>query len=120
MLIMLAGGTAAAHEEIPEYEVFGGYSLLKLGASNKDIRGFQDGIYAVDVKWNNDNTSFFLKRGGTGSIAFNMNEYFSIVADARYNQGDLIKGSFEYEYELPVFEMLIQIHEPFVLGVKNV
>ena len=120
MLTILAGGTAAAHEEIPEYEVFGGYSLLKLGASNKDIRGFQDGIYVVDVKWNNDNTSFFLKQGGTGSIAFNMNEYFSIVADARYNQGDLIKGAFEFEYELPIFETSIQVQAPFVIGVKNV
>ena len=120
LLTMFAVGTAVAHEEIPEYEVFVGYSMLKLGASSRDIRSFQDGLYSADVTWKNNNTSFFLKSGATGSIAFNMNEYFSIVAEAGYNQRDLMKGSFEYEYELPILEIPIQIQAPFVIGVKNV
>jgi opacity protein-like surface antigen len=118
MLIVPAAGVAAVHEEIPEFEVFGGYSLLKLGASDVDTGVFQNGLYAGDVIWKNSSTSFFLKRGAAGSIAFNLNEYFSVVADARYNRGDLIKGSFEFE--LPVSGIFVPIQTPFVIGVKNV
>ena len=120
MLTLFAAGTAAAHEEIPEYEVFGGYDLLKLGASNNDIRHYQDELYATEITWNNNNTSFFLKRGGGGSVAFNLNEYLSIAADARYNQGNLVKGSLEYEYVAPIFDVSFQVNEPFVIGLKNV
>ena len=107
---------AASFEEIPEYEIFGGYSLQKMGASNNDIRTFQEEFFAWDGKWNNNNTSFFLSRGGTGSVAFNFNEYFSVVADARYNQGELIKGSFEFMH--PLLQTSIQM--PFSVGIKNV
>jgi len=116
VMTMLAVAPAAALEEIPEFEVFGGYSLLKIGASNNDLRSFQDGIYAGGGTWNNNDTSFFLSRGAAGSVAFNLNEYFSIVADGRYNQGDAIKGSFGFFSP----ETLTDIQTPFVLGIKNV
>jgi len=118
MPAMLTAGTAAAREEIPEFEVFGGYSMLKLGASNEDIRVFQDGLYDVDVAWNNKNTPFFLNRGATGSIAYNLNEYFSVVTDVRYNQGELMNGSFEFE--VPIIDTSVKVQAPFVMGVKNV
>jgi len=121
LLLVPAAGSAAIHgeiEEIPEFEIFGGYSMLNLGASNEDIRAFQAGLYTADVAWNNKNTSFFLKRGAVGSVAFNLNEYFSVVTDARYNQGELINGSFEAE--LPLIGTSVQIQAPFTIGVKNV
>ena len=115
-LAALATASAATREEMPEVEIFGGYSLLKLGASNDKIRPFQEELYeGAGDKWNADSTSFFLSRGAAGSLAFNLNEYFSIVADARYNQGDLIKGSFE----LISPETSTTIRTPLVVGVKN-
>ena len=116
ILTTFAAGSAAAFEEIPEYEIFGGYSLLKMGASNDDIRVFQDEFFDWGGKWNNNNTSFFLSRGAGGSIAFNINEYFSVVADGRYSQGNLIKGSFEFEHPL----LQSPINAPFSVGIKNV
>jgi opacity protein-like surface antigen len=116
VIASFAASTAAAHEEIPEVEIFGGFSLLKIGVSNNDIQSFQDELYGGFGKWNNDNTSFFLKRGGIASFAFNLNEYFSIVADARYNQGDVIKGSFEFMSP----ETLVTVKSPAVFGTKTV
>ena len=116
ILTMLSAAPAAALEEIPEFEVFGGYSLLKMGASGNDIRSFQDGVYSPGGTWKNNDTSFFLIRGAAGSVAFNLNEKFSIVAEGRYNQGDTIKGSFGFFSP----ETLTDIQTPFTLGIKNV
>ena len=116
ILTMLSVAPAAAIEEIPEFEVFGGYSLLKMGASGKDMKSFQDGIYSPGGIWNNNDASFFLSRGAAGSVAFNLNEKFSIVAEGRYNQGNPIKGSFGFFSP----ETLTDIQTPFVLGIKNV
>jgi len=117
-LTALAAGTAAARdeiEEIPAIEIFGGYSLLKMGASNENIRPFQEELYAgVGSAPAIDNSSFFLSRGATGSVAFNLNEYFSVVTDARYNQGGLMEGSFE------VLSQLGRVWTPLVVGIKNV
>jgi len=117
MLIVFTAGSAAALEEIPEFEVFGGYSLLKMGATSKDMRTFQDGFFEWDTKWNNNDTSFFLSRGGAGSVAINFNEYFSVVMDAKYNQGNLIKGTVEYQ---SLLESQPPINLPFMVGIKNV
>ena len=87
-----------------------------MGVSNEDIRFFQEGVYTWGGTWNNKDKSFFLSRGTAGSVAFNLNEYFSIVADAKYNQGDLIKGSFEFFSP----ETLTNVQTPFVIGMKNV
>jgi opacity protein-like surface antigen len=117
LIVLAAGGaTAAQLEEIPAVEIFGGYSILKLGASNENIRSFQEGLYAGSGGWNISDSSFFLRRGVVGSVAVNLNEYFSIVTDARYNQGDLIEGSFEFVSP----ETQTAIRTPFVIGIKNV
>jgi opacity protein-like surface antigen len=114
-LTALTAGTAAAQDEIPAIEIFGGYSLLKMGASNENIRPFQEELYAgkggVPTV---DNSSFFLSHGAAGSVAFNLNEYFSVVADARYNQGNLIEGSFEVQSQLG------PVQTPLVVRIKNV
>ena len=114
-------GMAAAHEEIPEVEIFAGYSMLKMNASNNDIGSFQDKVYGWDGRWKNTDLFLFHNRGAAGSVAFNLNEYFSIVADGRYNQGDLLKGSYEFDYVLPVMpEIPVTVQTPFVIGMKNV
>jgi len=115
LLAALAVVPAAAHEEIPVVEIFGGYSLLKLGASNEDIRSFQEEIYPWGGVWRDDKSSFLLNRGGVLSFAFNINEYFGIVVDTRYNQGDLTEGIFEFESP----ELQIDVRTPFVIGIKN-
>ncbi|MDR0311956.1 MAG: outer membrane beta-barrel protein [Acidobacteriota bacterium] len=116
LIALFAAGAAAAQEEIPETEIFGGYSLFKMGASNENFLTFQEGLYDGGGGWKAGSTSFFLKRGGTGSVAFNINEYFSIVTDIRYNQGNIIEGTFEFVS--PETQTLVQT--PFVIGIKNV
>lgn len=115
-LAALVACTAAAQEEIPEVEIFGGYSLLKLGAANNYFRPFQEGLYDGGGTWNAGDMSFFLSRGGVGSFAFNIDEHLSVVTDVRYNQGDIIKGSFEFVS--PETDVLVST--PFVIGIKNI
>ena len=114
-LILLTTGVAAA-QDVPAIEVFGGYSMLKLGMSNDDINMIQDDIYDVDGGWNVIASSFMLNRGANGSVAFNINEHFGIAGDVRYNQGDLLEGTFGLNS--PEFPMIVQT--PFVIRMKNV
>lgn len=114
-LIILTTGIAVA-QDVPAIEVFGGYSILKLGMSNNDIKMIQDAMPEVDGGWNVTDSSFVLSRGGNGSVAFNINEHFGIAVDARYNQGNWLEGSFGLiSPELPVV-----VQTPFVIGMKNV
>ena len=114
---VLPASTATAQEEVPIVEIFGGYSLLKLGASNDVLRPFQEELYSAGGSgWNADDSSFFLNRGVTGSFAINLDGHFSIVVDARYNQGDLIKGSFEFVSP----ETQVLIRTPLTVGIKNI
>ena len=114
-LILLVTGTVAA-QDVPAIEVFGGYSVLKLGMSNSDINMIQDDIHDVDGGWNVIASSFLLSRGANGSVAFNINEHFGIAGDVRYNQGDLLEGTFGLNSpELPV-----TVRTPFVIGMKSV
>ena len=114
LLTLFASGTAMALEEIPSVEIFGGYSLMELGASNEDIFHFQEGLYAGG-KWNAEDSSFLMNRGARGSVAYNLNEYVSIVADVRYNQGNLKEGHFEFVSP----ETQAEVRTPFVVGLKN-
>ena len=112
---------AAAIEEIPEVEIFGGYSMMKMNVSKNDTGYFQEGIYDWNATWKNNSTSFFLNRGVAGSVAYNFNEYFSIVTDGKYYQGDLIKGVFEFECEWPRSSgIIVPIQAPFAIDLKNV
>lgn len=113
---LTAGGAVAAQEEIPAAEIFGGFSLLKMGASNEDIWQFKKGLYADGGNWADKDTSFFLRRGAVGSVAFNLNEYFSVAANVGYEQGDLIDGTFEFVSK----ETQALVQTPFVIGIKNV
>ena len=117
-LILLVNGAAVA-QDVPAIEVFGGYSMLKLGMSNDDINMIQAAIAAmhdVDGGWNVTTSSFLLNRGANGSVAFNINEHFGIAGDVRYNQGNLLEGTFGLNSpELPVI-----VQTPFVIGMKNV
>ena len=120
-LAVLTAIPAAAHEEIPEVEIFAGFSMQKIGVSNNDVRTFQDKVFGWNGTWNNNDTSFFLKSGMAGSVAYNLNEYFSIVTEGKYYQGDVIKGSYDFEFELPAMPGIpVQVQAPFVIGLKNV
>ena len=115
VLILLAAGAAVA-QDVPAIEVFGGYSMLKLGMSNDDIQMIQEDINDVDGGWNATTSSFLLSRGANGSVAFNINEHFGIAGDVRYNQGNLLEGTFGLNSpELPVI-----VQTPFVIGMKNI
>ena len=113
---LTAVGASGAIEEIPEVEIFGGFSMMKMGAVNKDIWQFQKDIYSGGSGWMDEEESFFLNRGMAGSIAVNLSEYFSIVTDVKYNQGDLIEGFFEFQSS----ETQTLVQTPFVIGIKTV
>lgn len=86
-VIILTAGVAAA-QDFPRTEIFGGYSLLKIGGSDVDALINQFEITApseVSVT-----SSRLFKKGFDASVAINANEYFGIEANFLYNRGDLL------------------------------
>lgn len=78
----------AVAQDFPKVEIFGGYSLMKLGGD--DVNGLFD-------YWEEGNeqpgtsvsTSKWLKKGFMASAAFNTSEYFGIEANVQYNAGEV-------------------------------
>ena len=86
-VIILTAGVAAA-QDFPTAEIFGGYSLLKIGGSDVDALIDQFEITApseISTK-----SSKLFKRGFDASVTINANEYFGIEANFLYNRGDLL------------------------------
>ena len=90
IVVVLVAGVAAA-QDFPKVEIFGGYSLVKLGGSdiNDLTTGFENeaptGLTTSTTKW--------LKKGFDASIAFNVTKSFGIEANFLYNRADLLKAS---------------------------
>lgn len=89
MVVLVA--SAAAAQDFPKVEIFGGYSLVKLGGS--DINSLSDEFGSGAPDGVDISTSKLLKKGFDASIAFNANKYFGIEANFLYNRGDLLKAS---------------------------
>lgn len=96
MLMVLVSGLAVA-QDFPRVEVFGGYSLLKLGG--EDIDSIYD-MYADAPEGFSVSTSKWLKKGFDASAAFNINEYFGIEANFQYNQGNMLEASYSGPVEM--------------------
>ena len=88
----------AVAQDFPNVEVFGGYSLMKLGGEdmNDTFDYWEEGNEEEGISVS---TSKWLKKGFMASAAFNMNEYFGIEANVQYNTGDILDLSIEQNWE---------------------
>jgi opacity protein-like surface antigen len=82
VLFVLISGIAWAQTDYPKVELFAGYSMLKPELP-------EDLIQAAGIPTTPN--SKFLNQGFNVSAAKNLTEYFGIVADFRYNQGNILK-----------------------------
>jgi opacity protein-like surface antigen len=79
-------------QDFPKVEVFGGYSLAKIGGDAGDAldaianEAEYNGVTADSSKW--------LKMGFMGSATFNINKYFGIEGNFSYNRGNV--GTLKY------------------------
>jgi opacity protein-like surface antigen len=93
MIIALVSATAVA-QDFPRVEVFGGYSLMRVGIADADLNELRT---EVEEEFDGADFSFkttkLLKQGFTGSAAFNLTRSFGIVTDFRFNQGYPLEAS---------------------------
>lgn len=66
LVLLLGLGTAAQAQETPKFEIFGGYSYVRSKPQTKRVQPF--------LTTTNSN-------GGSGSVAYNLNNWFGVVAD---------------------------------------
>lgn len=92
LLVVMACGVAAA-QDFPKVEIFGGYSLLRLGMSDSDLEDMVSSIEAEAPEGTviSASTSKFMMKGFNTSAAFNVTPSFGIVADFRYNRDDVLE-----------------------------
>lgn len=100
VLALLVSGAAVA-QDFPRAEVFAGYSMLKLGISDSDLDSIVGSLedMAPEGVSVSTSTSKLMKKGFNGSVAFNINPAFGIVADFRYNQDNIVDFTVSDESE---------------------
>lgn len=100
VLTLLVSGAAVA-QDFPRAEVFAGYSMLKLGISDSDLDSIVNGLEQMAPEGTSvsTSTSKLMKKGFNGSVAFNVNSAFGIVADFRYNQDNIVDFTVSDEFE---------------------
>jgi opacity protein-like surface antigen len=89
VLVSALFATVAAAQEFPRFELFGGYSLLRLGGDeiNEFIDDVETEVELSDITFRGTN---WLKRGFNASAAININEYFGIQVLFMNNRGIVI------------------------------
>jgi hypothetical protein len=93
MVAILLFCAAAAAQDAPRVEVFGGYSIAHLGISNSNLSGV--GLTAADLTGVTSlSTSNWLKSGMDGSVTYNFNRYVGFESDFRYYSGDVVTAKF--------------------------
>jgi opacity protein-like surface antigen len=92
LLTFLIAGVAAA-EDYPQVEVFGGYSIQRLGLPDISAPDLADFIPSAGSIV----TSKFLKEGFDASFTYNATAFLGIEADFRYNSGNIIDATVPIE-----------------------
>jgi opacity protein-like surface antigen len=103
LLLFLTAGAAVAGD-VPQAEVFGGYSIQRLGMSDMNVLDFSDLSDLADgygANLSSIETSKFLKGGFIASFTYNATSALGIEADLRYNSGDIMKMKMTVE-RIPV------------------
>lgn len=93
ILVVLVSFVASA-QDFPKVEVFGGYSIMKLGLSDTNMllitaQQLEEWDATLDTAVT---TSKWFKKGFEASATFNMNKYFGIEANFAFNKGTLGKA----------------------------
>ncbi len=78
-------------QDYPKAEVFGGYSIEKLGLSDSDLNSIASGLGAAGAT--DVSTSKWLKKGFIGSFTYNATKMFGIEGDFRWNRGNIITAN---------------------------
>jgi len=86
MMLFLVAGVASA-QDYPKAEIFGGYSLLRIGGS--DVDALLDAA-TLDAP-EGVSTSKLFKKGFDASFTYNVNHYFGIEAAFQYNTNDIME-----------------------------
>jgi hypothetical protein len=88
IMVLAVAGMAAA-QDFPKIELFGGYSLFRLGGADLEANvldqttvNLPNTIYAVSSKW--------FKKGGTVSAVYNLKSYLGLELGYQYNYGNLL------------------------------
>jgi hypothetical protein len=88
IMVLAVAGMAAA-QDFPKIELFGGYSLLRLGGADLDANvldqatvNLPNTIYAVSSK--------YFRKGGTVSAVYNLKPYLGIELGYQYNYGNIL------------------------------
>jgi opacity protein-like surface antigen len=87
VVIVLLAGVAAA-QDFPKVEVFGGYSLARIGFPNDLSTALDLGVSASDIT-----THRFIKKGFDASFTYNATSAFGVEADFKYNSGDILSAN---------------------------
>lgn len=74
MALILMTCVAAAAQEFPRTEIFGGYSLAHLGFSDSDMNGLTSSLSVLGLT--NITTSKLMKAGFDSSVTFNFTGRF--------------------------------------------
>jgi opacity protein-like surface antigen len=89
IMVLAVAGMAAA-QDFPKIELFGGYSLLRIGGPDVDANvvskaksGLPSTLYEVPNK--------YFKKGGTISATYNVKSYMGVEVSAQLNQGNLLE-----------------------------
>ena len=91
--VVLISSVAVA-QDFPRAEIFGGYSLGKLGGDANDLYDF----YAEgEGEFDSFSTSKWFEKGFMASAAINANEYFGIEVLFNFNAGTMAEFSGDFE-----------------------
>ena len=96
VFVLLFVAAVAVADDVPKVEVFGGYSMERLGysdVSSADLASLFDSFGATG----NFEMKKFLKKGFLGSVTFNVTDVFGIEADFRWNKDDILKGTIDVD-----------------------
>ena len=94
--VLLCFVTLAAAQDVPKFEVFGGYGIQRLGYSDisaADLGGIFDYYGLVGIA----EAKRFMYKGFVGSFTYNATDVFGIEAEFMYNSGDILNADFDVE-----------------------
>lgn len=96
VFLMFLTASISVAEDVPRVEVFGGYSMLKLGGD--DINELYEEWEHESWSEHNPSTSKWLKTGFMASANFNLNSFFGIEAAFLYNTGTMFEFNWSGDY----------------------
>ena len=85
--------SAAVAQDFPRVEIFGGYSLTKLGGQANDLYDEWE-LIGEGSDADSFSTSKWFEKGFNASATFNLHKHFGVEASFGYNSGQMAEFSF--------------------------